>query len=483
MTDKDRSFLEELALMAMAGGGGALDEATFGAAKKDKILGYENPLAEKLKGLEEEAPLSYGAGQVGSYFTPVGGVLNLTRLGGKAAMKAGAKMPKLIAELSKYAKLAPNASKKMQALSGAARGAGGGALEGVGQAGIRNALETGGGDLDEAAKQGVIGGGLFGAASPLFRAAGQRLYRDPRIFNPAGNRKARLISDELLDEGVWGGEDALRKYATGQKDKYNALLQPKRDALAPEKADIDEIFRFYEEAKEPFTRTRQLRRQLDEEQANLFKKYANDPSWEGIQKYQKGINEFLSPLSPAQKTTAIAGAGDASVSAANQAAGLMKGSIQKAEKNALVKRFGQTAKADLKAANKAYSKGSELERSLDRARGVQNPLDANIGPYGAGVIVGGGDQGKIAAMLGTVGAMTGLKSLAGRTGSGVALNKMARSPEQTASKIAAGLRGAYRPTAEEQKAQKEAEQENPYLKYIKEPQLDEEENPYMRFIK
>lgn len=479
MTPKDRGLLEELAMMALAAGGGAADELTFGAAAKDKIFGYDNPIADDLKELKEDSPLSYGAGQVGSYFVPGGGVLGLTKGAGKLATKAGAKMPKMLADLSKYLTLAPNASKKMQALSGTLRGAGGGALESGGQAAIRNLLDTGGGDVNESIKEGLIGGGAFGAASPLLRSAAQRLYRDPRIFNPTGNRKARLISDELLDEGVWGGEDSLRKYASGQKDKYNALLQPKRDAIAPEKADIDEIFRFYEEAKEPFTRTRQLRRQLDEEQANLFKKYANDPTWEGVQKYQKGINEFLSPLSPAQKTTAIAGAGDASVSAANQAAGLMKGSIQKAEKNALVKRFGQTAKSDLRAANKAYSKGSELERSLDRARGVQNPLDANIGPYGAGVIIGGGDQGKVAAMLGTVGAMTGLKSLAGRTGSGVALNKMARSPERTASKGAAMYRMLDRPEA----GAKELEQENPYLKYIKEPEMDEEENPYMRFIK
>lgn len=463
-----RDELEELAMMALAAGSGAADSTTFGLSTKIA--------PEFQRRLKEENPISYGVGEVGSMFIPGTGVVGMgsklykAARGGKTVVRA--------------AKAAQGPIGRIMAKIGekALKGGAAGAIEAGGQTAIRNMLGTGDGDVLENAKTGgAIGFGL-GAAAPVIGSVAKRLYAHPKIFDPK-NPKSPELMEKLMNEGVWGGEGTFRREAQGAKDNYNKLLAPMRKKIANEETSMfdvaglnaaDDSFSKRWADKEA-TGMDSAAKQFEKTFEGTRERLSDKPKMSQLVDHLSVLNKELAGLKPQKRAEAITGVGG-TASNADEALGAMKSSIERVERNKIKEKFGKRGEAKVKQAKESYGRGRNLERALDRPESLSQLLKNILpGPAVAGTVGGltAGTVGLPAVLTGAaVGAGTAAaKSLPGRTGGGVLLNKISKNPVGAAAKSGRATEylnrdePAYRMNAEgaEETETGRAIRENPFL--------------------
>lgn len=469
-----RDELEEYALRAlMMGGsalGGAADELTFGGASR---------LApETFKKLEQEAPGSMMAGRIGSAFVPYGGVLGAARLA-----KRGASALSGASKLSKLAKSGESLSGVANLADKIARGVGGGALEAGGQAALRRLIggEDTGNVISSAGTGGLIGGAL-GAASPLAGSIAKKLYRDPRIFSAKGGDRAIKVNEEMLNEGRWGGADYFRKKAQEDMDSYAKILDPKLGSISDEISSFEKMIQPYVERLQKKESVASKATPAFQEKLNAARTTLGEtPTYGQIGDYLKTVNQELSDLSPAKRSAAITGQGGEAggVLAEDMALGSIKSMLDSAQENRIIEKFGSQGKSAVKEAKDAWSRGREVQRNLNKAPSEMNPLYVPAGAASMGyLLANAGVNPAPLAMAGLAGsAYMGSKSLTGKTGAAVGLNKLAKTPERAASAIQR-LTGAVSDNSKAVSGQDPLEAE--FDAVLKQPIQDKKSNPRIK---
>lgn len=263
--------------------GGQLASAALGLAS-GATLGLSNVALTKsglmkpetLKGYQEENPIAYGTGEIGSVLVP-GGALGLIGKAGKATY-GGIKALNAIKEASELSKLS-------RGLIDIGAHAAGSAVEGAAYAGVANTMNEyalgdpslNGEKIMSHFGQGALYGGLFGAAlktaavgaPPALKAGMEGLTQVKNALMGAGHGEESLISKGLdladtsgslsdawmnraknigvdqqaeMVKDVTDGLNTVKKnFSTAQKDLNSVLRPAERDALigtANEKAVI-----------------------------------------------------------------------------------------------------------------------------------------------------------------------------------------------------------------------------------------------------
>lgn len=422
----DQSGFDEAMQMALAGLAGAADETSFGLLEK---------YVPAVQRLHKENPGSFATGQVGSYFIPGTGIIG------------GAKAIRNVFRLGKGAKLAsgPGLSLLRRIIQGTIKGAAAGGIEAGGQVAVRKALGTSdNSDVAGAAKSGAAWGAGLGAVSPVLGSIARRVYSHPTIFNPKSPKSPELMQ-KLMNEGVWGSENTFRKKAASAKGKYNEILDPYRKEIANKRTDINDLFESGYADRE-FDKSRlglSAAPQFEKTRLGTKERLGTRPKMGEIDELLSTVNKELSSLQPQKRMQAITGMGG-SASNEDQALGALKSSIEELQKKAIVKGAGEKGAADIARAKESYGTGRELERALDRPESLTQAFKSALPvPAAAGALGGlvGGTVGvpAIATGLAVGGATAAARSLPGRTGMGVALNKIGQSPVGLAAKAGRGV--------------------------------------------
>lgn len=465
---EERGDLESLMRIALAAGSGLADEASFGLLEKN---------SDFVKGLREDNPGSFTAGQLGSYLVPGTGILGALRLGGKA-LRLGGKAAK------KAAPAGTSMLKKL--LLSAGKGGAEGAAEAGGQTAVRNLVGTSKDDAVDSAKAGGGVGTALGLLSPVAGKAASRIYSHPSIFNPKSPKSPELM-EKLMNDGVWGGGSTFRKYSRDAKNKYNEIMDPMRKQLSKKKAAFDDVVGVGE--KDGFAEREWNKKTVGSNAVGQFQKtregararLGDTPSMKKVQEYQKVLNEELATLAPQKRAEAISGVGG-NASNEDQALGAMKASIEALEKKMIGKQFGQEGLEKVKKAKDSYSAGRELERALNRPESLTQAIrNATPVPAAAGgltalasLVAGATNPAILAAgVLGTAATGAG-RSLPGRTGMGVLANKFGRDPSKPISAASRATEMLNRNGEEEGAATEEGD--DPFQQYVPKAQAQKKED-------
>lgn len=206
MSLKDRLY--DQAINALAAGEGFADENTFGLV--DKYI----PGAKKLG---EENPWASGAGRVGSYIAP---------FPLPAKLKALARMPQAFEAL----KATPAMQKVLTRIMGdgwmktMGRGVGQGIAAGETQHLVRKSLGT----SDDTASPSSTGdrivsegsmGMAGGALGKVLTKLAPVIYNHPAIMNRFKKDDSEKLASELMNEGTWGTLDTFKDRASKFKDE------------------------------------------------------------------------------------------------------------------------------------------------------------------------------------------------------------------------------------------------------------------------
>ncbi len=429
---EDKLYLSALKDMALAAGAGVADEASFGVANKLNPKGFED--------LKKQSPISYGAGQVGSYFIPG---LAFTKIGKAAKVARLAQESPLIARIlsgafktagtpqalvSKIANMGGSAVTKgiekavgsgiPARITGAAVGeAVSGGSQAIAQGAIRNAVGSSESSGEDLANQGTVGallGGGLGAFKPAIKAAAKGLYSSRQIIDPTANKKTRdFVLKELMDRGIFGGEETFQNVIEKSKSNYGDVIDPMmkphlKSGVYPEQplGNIADLTQKIEDIGG--TRGSEYRRRMKEFRERLpTDEVSGKTQVSDILERRKSLNEELSSMTRKQRT------GEATLPNERDSASSLKDSLDDWQQKFIESKYDGGGEA-YNSAKKEYAIGKELESAGNKYFG-------SSGRFGGSSVVSGINDA--------------LNYLPVRTGLGIGLDRLSKDVGAPAGRI------------------------------------------------